>query len=59
MMVIAAIVLVLAIAGWLGMRMMGSKAAPDPTAQGDSTKSPAAAAPAATGTTTPPAATKP
>jgi len=58
-MVIAVIVVVLALVGWLGMRMMGSKTAPDTTAATDSVKAPAAAAPAASGTTTPPAATKP
>ncbi|HEX7939990.1 MAG TPA: hypothetical protein VF483_13465 [Gemmatimonadaceae bacterium] len=63
--VIAVIALAVALAGWFGMRMMGSKATPDSTAARDSAKAPdsltapAASAPAAAGTTTPPAATKP
>jgi len=57
---IAVIVLIVAVAGWWGMKMMGqAKAAPDSTAVTDTAKAKTDSAPAATGTTTPPAATKP
>jgi serine/threonine protein phosphatase PrpC len=61
---IGVVILIIAIAGWFGMKMMGGSATPDSAAVVDSTqppvtdttKAPATAAPAA-GTTTPPATT--
>jgi protein phosphatase len=64
MVLIGVLVLIVAVAGWFGMKMM-NKAAPDSTAVVDTTKvktdsaAKTDSAPAATGTTTPPAATKP
>jgi serine/threonine protein phosphatase PrpC len=54
--VIAVIVLIVALAGWYGMQMMGKSATPDSTAAADTTKAPDSSA---AGTTTPPAATTP
>ncbi len=63
---IGVVIVIVALAGWFGTKMMGSSATPDSAAVVDSTKAPAtdsakapeAAAPAA-GSTTPPAATTP